>query len=190
MPRDIEVTISGRDKGGYVFENVVNLTTDDMAASVAAVLDAINQEVVTVIIPAYKAAMTAGCFLLDVASRMSGITPSYTLHTPINEEGARVGEANPGAIAGVINWLPATGVRIGRMFVPGNVVGDFVGDVIEAAYLALLQDLANAFTTWDGTPAIWAWQLKILNKTANTTVDVAGSTVRTRCTALNKRMRG
>ena len=189
MPRDIQTTISGKDSGGFIFENVLNLTTDDMVSTVQEVLDAINLEVTTVILPAYAAAMTLANVLLDVSSRMSGITPSYSLHNPVSIVGARDLDSAVGALSGVLNFLPVSGVFIGRMFVAGCAVRDFVNDIIDPDYLGLLEDLAGALGTWDGTNATWHWQLKVLNKVANSTVSVTGVTARNRPTTLNKRMR-
>jgi hypothetical protein len=189
MPRIIESTISGRDAGGFVWENVFHVLTSDDVTDTFPLLTALNSEIETSIMPAFTAAMAAGTFLLDIASKIIDPATTYTLHQSENEEGARVGDAALGAIAGVLKWLPVTGIHTGRMFICCGLIGDFVNDVMDAAYHGLLTTLANAFTALDGSDPSFGWQLTIHSKKAGTDTPVAGNSVLFRPTTLNKRLR-
>lgn len=187
--RNLQLTISGHDAGGFVFQNVLNIsTTDDMSPN-KDVLTAILDEIDTVILPPYQAAMSTGSIILDTAARFNGLISSYTMHRPQDAGGARATMEYPGGVCSMLTWFPESGVHVGRMYVVGPINTDFQGDEISPTYLTLLEDLGDAFMTWDGTNATWGWQLLIVNQTALTAEKAVSYAVRHRPTLLNKRIR-
>lgn len=189
MPRTIECTISGIDGGGYAWQNVFFLTTDDTSTDIPTTLQAANEEVNTNLIPKYQLAANPGTRFLDVASRVIDPAPSYTVHKPIDVTGSRGGTAQMGAVSGVIRFLAAASTKIGRIFVVGSQVADFVNDQIQAPYQSLLEDMGDVFFSWDGTVGPWQWKFQIYNKISHTGVNIAGYDIAHRPTTLNKRMR-
>jgi len=187
--RDLQLTISGRDSGGFVFQNVLNLSTTDDVSPIKDVLTAILNEFDATILPEYTSCMSTGSHILNTGARMSGLTPSYTMNRPQTTIGSRGSPELPGGVASMITWYPENGTHTGRIFVVGPINTDYIDDQISSTLLTLLQDLGDAFMTWDGSDPTWGWQLLIVNQTALTAEKVVSYAVRNRPTLLNKRIR-
>lgn len=189
MPRVVQMTISGIDGGGFVFQNVFHLQTPDTAADVPTLLAAACDEVNTNIMPPINAAMHTSAKILDIAAKVINPTTSYTIHKPVSLGGSRSGVASVGAVAGQLSFYPAAGTHVGRMFVMGGLIVDWVLDQIQSAYAGLLDNIAAALIAENGTAATYAWQFGIWNKSTPAFLPVVSSTHKLLPTTLNKRLR-
>jgi hypothetical protein len=189
MPRTCEVTISGRDAGGFVWQNVFHVNTDDTTSDLPTLLGALTEYIAGIIPTPLSEAMNSAALILDVAAREIQPSTSYTYHLPQNILGTRGDPASVGAVCGRINFLPATGTKQGRMFVPCGCDGDFVMDVITDDYLDLLNAVGDAYNGINGSEAPYGWQLVVYAKEAETTVDVTAHSIAAYPTTLNKRIR-
>jgi len=187
--RTLQCTIAGKDSGGYAWMNVFHVTTTDDALAEHLILDALNAAVIAAIIPVYQAAMAASCIMLDVSSRLAPPTAGFTLHNPISEGGTRDIPAYPGPVNGKIAWYPESGSHVGHTYVTGCCEGDFTNDVIDPAYLSLLEDLIGGFMSFDGTPATYGWQLVVYSVSTEVATPVSAGTALSTATYLSKRAR-
>lgn len=141
----IEVTISGKDSGGYIFQNVSHYQTDDTETTDATLLEAMNSAIVDNVITPYTNCMNSSSTILNVASRMKSPTPGFTINLPMNEPGTVEGDPAVGALCGKIGFYPDAGYRVGRMFVAGPVDQAFTDDQATSTYQGELQSLGDAF---------------------------------------------
>jgi hypothetical protein len=186
--RIYECTISGRDGGGYVWQNVFHVEGDDSAGNEVFMLKALTDYVTTNIVPVLAAAQSGDGRIYDVAARQATAS-SFTYHNPIDVAGTRAGGENVGAVCGKIAWFPLTGSRVGHQFISGCLPGDYVGDVLQPAYKTLLDDLITVFMAMDGTPALELWQFVVLNKKTVVATHVAAGVALVGPGVLSKRVR-
>ena len=158
MPRTAQCTISGKDAGGYIWENVFYMRTADSAASDFSTLHDLTDTIDTDIIPALKPAMNESCSILNIAAKFIDPAGSYTVNKPINEPGTQAGTPSVGALCGKITWFPDTAFVTGRQFIAGPTDEDFDVDVPTSAYQTLLAAIVTAFLLFDGTAGTYLWQ--------------------------------
>jgi len=185
----VQCTISGIDSGGFAWSNVFHFQGVQGAGSFFDFLDFVNGIIETSIIPKYQAAANDLTKFLDIGTKGVGADASYTLHKKLALSGSRAVAAFMGAVCPLIRFLPDSGSLVGGMFAVGAGVADFVGDEIQAAYVILLQDLANTMTAFDGTVGPHNLQLVTYNKNGPVIMPMKHNQVPTRPTTLNKRMR-
>jgi hypothetical protein len=189
MAKTLQVTISGKDGGGYVWQNVFHVTSTDEIHSEHDILSALVDAVDDVVRPAMVFAMNESVTILDIAARLIGGAAGYTFHKPVSFDGSRGGDATAGAIAGKLAFYPETGAHIGHMFVAGVQADDYVNDSITDGYATLLRAIADALESFDGTDATYAWQFVIYNRKTLATIAVASAAALLTVGVLSKRVR-
>jgi hypothetical protein len=185
----IQTTISGRDASGFVFSNVMHFQCDVGAGTFYQLLQFVNNEVNTNVIPKYSLAANDQVMFLNIASKGVGADASYTFNTNIVFPGARAIDPQLGAVSPLIRFLPDAGTILGGLYAVGAGILDFIADEIQAAYQTLLQDLANQLTGYNGSVAPHHLQLVTYNPHGPVVTPMKHNIVPTRPTTLNKRMR-
>lgn len=191
--KNIQVTISGVDFNGFVFQNVFYLESDPGIHNPAEHLKATCDWVDTTLLPDMLNAMVSQCTILDISSKYVKPDSSYSIHKSVNLPGERDLNQSTGATAGVIQWVPLVGPETGRQYISGVAEGDFVNDFISSAYLTLLEPLRDAFINLTGTDAPYTWVFVVYSKGDSvvpaTTDPVIVGVVVNKCGVLSKRVR-
>lgn len=185
----VQVTVSGHDFNGFVWENVFYLQTEITPPSTADYLDNTLEWVHGTLITEMSLAMSSQNVITDIAAKLVNPGSSYTLHKTENINGARDVDQDSGAIAGVIKWYPAEGAQTGRNYITGVGEGDYLNDFIAGPYSALLDDLKDAFLNLSGTDFGTVWLFVIYNKKTAATQAVIRGEVVNKCGVLSKRVR-
>lgn len=162
--RILQTTLSGKDAGGYIFQNVGHFSTDDDDTEEFTVLSAMNAAYQLAVIDPYTAAANESVLLLNIASRFVSPSGSYSVNLPINEAGIQAGDPSVGALCGKVGFYPATGSRVGRIFVAGPIDANFTNDQATTAYLTLLSAVGSAFVSFDGTGGPYNFQFGLWGK--------------------------
>jgi len=189
MAKTLQVTYSGKDSGGYVWQNVFHVEIEEGADNEAVYLSAVADVIDTAITDALAAAMADTCAIYDLATKVIFDVPSYSFHKVLNRVGDRDVNQDTGAIAGKIVWFPVAGNAVGHQFITGVCEGDYESDVIQGPYEILLAAVKDAFLTLNGTAAPYVPQLTIYNKVTNAHQDVASGAVLLSPCILSKRIR-
>lgn len=185
-----QVTISGKDSGGYVWQNVFHVRGTLAAAVTTADFQALVTFVTDELIPPMAAAKADSNVMLNIGVKQVLPVATYTYNSPINQAGDRSGTENLGAVAGKITMYPVSGAITGRMFLNGCLDTDFEADVIVTAYQTLLDGVADALNLFDGSPLSYLWELGIYNKETSGFVVVDECASQQRPGVLSKRVRG
>jgi hypothetical protein len=185
----IQVTISGHDFNGFVWENVFHLAVDIDPPSAAAILTATNSWVETTLIPPLLAAMSNQCTILDIASKYVAPGSSYTLHKAQNSNGTRDLAQDSGAVAGRLAWYPSDGKVVGHQFISGVCEPDYSNDYISDAYKVLLEAVRDAFLLLSGTDGIFVWQFVLYSRKTAGVVPIDAGEAMLRIGILSKRVR-
>lgn len=167
-----QVTISGKDSGGYVWQNVIHVRGSDTPPIEVSVMSELASYILAGLCTAMAAAKADTNIVLNVGVKVVLPAASFTYNAPANMEGMRTGTENVGAIAGKITMYPTEGTATGRMFLNGCLDDDFDRDSISGAYLTLLNDVADALNLIDGSDVTHAWELGIFNKETSAFVSV------------------
>lgn len=191
MPTAIfQVTISGKDGGGFLWQNVIHIrgtvATTPTLADMKELADYVQGNLITPL----RAAKAESNTMLNIGIKEVLPGSSFTFNRPMNEPGDRVGTENVGAVAGKITMYPETGAITGRIFINGCLDDDFDKDVIQPAYETLLDDVADALNLIDGSPITFLWELGIFNKDTSGFVPVDGCATQQQPGILSKRVRG
>lgn len=186
-----QVTISGTDPGGFVWENVFHVsgqlstgktvfgTAGDLAAFVAA-----N------VVPTQVDAMHVLSKVLAVSVRGVGADASFTNTKPVPTAGTRMGDASIGGVCGRIGFIPSDPpLVISSWFQCCGLLTDYLNDVITGPYEGLLHDLAVALEGMNGSEPINIWQFCQYHKKSDTSTPIVDDFVSPNPTLMNKRIR-
>jgi hypothetical protein len=188
--RTLQATLSGKDSGGYAFQNVMHFTTTNDTDDEHTILNALNQELVDNLLPSFTAAMSDSTYLLNIGSRLVGNGVSgYTLNHPLNIPGDRDLQQYPAPVSGKLAFYPKTGGNVGHIYLAGACDGDYIGDAIQSTYQGLLEDIITALETYDGTDATFGWQLVVYNRKLFAGIAVASVVALLTACYLSKRAR-
>lgn len=185
------VTISGKDAGGFVFENVFHVQNVYAGANTPfKQAGDLASYVIDNIVPSYLGAMNDNAEILAVSGRCIDTSGSFTNTKPAASFGTRPGVAYPGAVQGRLVFIPSVPpLRVSSFYVAGSCEGDFVNDIILSTYQTMLEALGDAFMLIDGSDATYAWQLIQFHLATTTSTDIDEYYVSPNPTTLNKRMR-
>lgn len=191
MAETFQVTISGRESGGFVWENVFHVTNSyggtDSTFAQSGTLAAL---VAATIVPDYAASMASDATILAVSARAIDAVPSLTNVIPSVVPGTRGASGQVGSIAGRIVFIPTPGsTRPSSMFCPGGMPGDFVNDQIQAPYLGFLNAVGDDFLLLDGSDVTYQWQLVQWHKKTSSSTNIDEFYVSPNPSSLNKRIR-
>lgn len=189
MPKILELTVSGKDAGGYIWENVLHFSTDNAGQPDALDCDALNTQFITNVEDALLGAMNESTSILNYGSRVILPTPSFTVNTPSNSVGTQVGSPSVGALCGKISFYPDNGKLTGRMFVAGPVDEDFTADEATTAYMELLTDIVTGLLVFDGSLAPFDFQFGLFSKGTQIFVPFTSGKPRSSPGVLSKRIR-
>lgn len=189
MSMIFQVTISGKDGGGYLWQNVIHVRGSDTPPIPVSVYQALADFIDVGLVAAMTQAKADSNIILNIGVKEVLPGSSFTYNHPVNEPGTRSGVENVGAIAGKITEYPESGTVTGRMFVNGCLDSDFVNDTISTMYEPLLAEVADALNLIDGTDPGHAWELVIFNKVTSAAVVVDESATVSTPGVLSKRVR-
>jgi len=187
---NIQVTISGTDFNGFVWQNVFYLTCNNGIANIFDTLDATNTHVHGILMTPLRNCMSNQNTILDISSRYVKPDSSYSISKVENSPGNRDALADSGAIAGKIQWLTLEGPETGRQYITGVCEDDYQNDFITDAYAALLDTLGTAFESLAGTVGGFTWDFVVYSKGDVPTVDsIIGHVIYLKAGVLSKRIR-
>jgi len=187
--RVIQLTISGKDAGGYIWQNVQHFQTSDDAATQTVLLNAFLDAAELALIDPYTACMNESCVILNLGARVINPTTSYTINRGHNDAGLQAGDPSVGALAGKIGFYPSAGADTSRIFVAGPTTDDFTNDAATDPYLTLLQALGDAFLTFDGTAMPYQFVFGIWSRDTSDFTAITGATAQSSPGVLSKRVR-
>jgi hypothetical protein len=186
-----ECSIGGIDPGGFSFENVFHISSTyaggDTTFTTAGHLITFLESAV---LGAYVAAMNNQSKILEISARCINPIPDFTRLRPEVMFGGRVLTPAIGAVCGRLVFLPtAAPLHVSSMFIPNGCEGDYIVDLIQAAYSALLDDLGDAFIGIDGSEPTYEWQLIQWHRKTSDAADIDQFYTSPNPTTLNKRIR-
>lgn len=184
-----EVTLSGTDVSGNVWENVIHFETDDTAGTQKELMDDLAQKVQDDLLDSYQAAMNENCIIRDIGVRILKPFPSYASHYPVNLPGSRSGKPAPGAVSLLLRLAAAVGTVLGGLYLVGLMDEDYDGDSPSETYLAFVAAIATALIGFNGTTGLYAWQIVNFAKESGISTPFTAWFTRNKMTTLNKRMR-
>jgi hypothetical protein len=186
--RIVQVTLSGKDAGGFVFQNVMHCTVDPGADDEPTVLADVCDTYEIALETPYKNAIPDSFKLFDLAARFIDGAGGFTFHKPLNIIGMRVENASAGALAARATFYPASGPHSGHMYIAGVVDGDVEDDLLTDAYIALVQDVVDGVVGIVGAGA-HAIQSCLYIKNGATTLAIVFGYVDVAVRSLSKRLR-
>ena len=187
--RILQLSISGKDGGGYIWQNVQHFSTGDDDTAQNEVMNALLDAVEATILDPYSAVMNESSSILNIGARFISPTTSYTINRGENIVGINAGTPAIGALAGKIAFYAAVGANSGRIFVAGPTDESFTLDQATEAYLTLLQSLGDSFLTFNGITGPFSFGFGVWSiDTADFTLTVA-ATAQSSPGVLSKRIR-
>lgn len=190
---NVQVTISGIDKNGFVWQNVFYMLVAEGSHATNVVLHHACEWANDQLMDTLQAAMSFQNSIFDIAAKYVKPDSSYTIHKSLNLVGARESNADSGAIGGVIQWIPQDGPETGRQYITGVCVNDYQNDFIVDVYRGFLEDIIVAFMSLTGNDGLFDWIFVVYSKGDNvtpaTTDPVVEGTVIGKAGVLSKRTR-
>lgn len=167
----VQCTINGKDSGGYIWQNVFHLTGDDTGEdeTTASYLSDAAAAMQSALEDPMSNAKAATNVILSYQTKLIVPVTSFTFTRLANVPGQRESAESVGALGGKLIMYPNSGFTTGRMFINGCLETDFTADIISDTYKTLMDAIATALETFNGSDVDHHWQLVLLHKkTGNT----------------------
>lgn len=149
----IEIVVSGKDGGGFVFENVMHIGSGNpLMANDFNLAKAAVQLFSTTCMASYLAGLPASASVLAIRGRVVSPAGGLSYVKPVGTAGGAAGVQSSGTLGGGLIMIPTTGVKpVGHSYLPWANDGDITNDVVSPALTTRIQNYCDTLDLLDGS---------------------------------------